>query len=118
LRLLLACLVFGALAPTVSRALASSGSGWVEVCSAAGSRWVKLDGSGTAEGNSAPAGSSAAGADCPYCLLQHELPLLPPQPFVAPAAPGGHASWDALLSPPVAPRAGWMRPPPQAPPQA
>lgn len=118
LRLLLACLVFGALAPTVSRALVSGGSGWIEVCSAAGSRWVKLGNSANADGSSAPAGISAAGGDCPYCRLQHELPALPTPPDFAPPEPEGRAPWCPTVSLSVAPRAGWLRPPPQAPPQA
>lgn len=72
--LALAAMVFGALAPSVSKLLtASSGVIWVEVCSASGTRWVALGGSDTPR-DDAP---TASDQHCGYCVLQQHSPALP-----------------------------------------
>jgi hypothetical protein len=62
-------MVFAALAPTVSHALAlfPGSAGWVEVCTAHGARWVAVDGTRDAQ----PGGSIDAATgqfdQCPFC---------------------------------------------------
>jgi hypothetical protein len=61
---LVAMLAF-ALAPTLSRAMASAGAGgWTEVCTAQGMKWVPVDAG--ADGRQAPAASLEA---CKLCSL-------------------------------------------------
>lgn len=64
--------VFGALAPTVSHALARSQGGvvlWVEVCTDTGMRWV--DGNTGLSSTDSPDGPESAPSlvHCPFCLL-------------------------------------------------
>jgi hypothetical protein len=67
--------LMAALAPALSHALASRGdAGWVEVCTAEGSRWVQ--GSGGPGEPAAPAGAHALD-HCGYCTLHTDDPALP-----------------------------------------
>jgi hypothetical protein len=111
--------VFGALAPTVSHAVAWSQQGaspWVGVCTDAGMRWVDVT-AGEAF-KDAPDGQEAAPSlvHCPFCLLAVDR--------VLPALQAGHhlftdrddfavpAAWQAVFfSTYVA-----LRPPPRGPP--
>jgi hypothetical protein len=82
---LLAVMLLAALAPMVSRALASTqvAGDWVEVCSAQGTEWVQLgESSGPSEGLDRAHEQHA----CGYCLLASErfAPLLPRVPVVWP----------------------------------
>lgn len=90
--LLLAAVLLGALAPTVSRWLAGSnaGTGWVEVCTATGVNRVPADGSAP----ESPA-HAALGEHCGYCRLQADLPFVLPAP---PAQPVGSGTWTQRLS--------------------
>ena len=80
---LLAVMLLAALAPMVSRALASTrvAGDWVEVCSAQGTEWVQLG-----ESSSPSEGLDGAHEQhaCGYCVLASErfAPLLPPVPVV------------------------------------
>ena len=61
-----------ALAPTVSRTLALAGQpGWVEVCTAAGVRWLRLA-DGAAAGEPAAPTDAAPLDHCPLCVLMGE----------------------------------------------
>lgn len=60
-----------ALAPALSHAM---GSGWVEVCTVQGSKWVQVDDGGDA-GQTAPA---HAFEHCPYCSLHVPALAVPP----------------------------------------
>ena len=106
------------LAPALSQPLGVAGDrGWVEVCSAAGSRWVPAD---TAPDEPIPASSGEHLLDhCPCCHLHVDS--------VVPAS----APWPALLLPPGlaearpsaflhAPRTlhAWVSAQPRAPPAA
>jgi len=72
--LALAVLVFGAMAPTVSRLHATQlDDGWVEICTARGMEWVQIGPSSS----SAPTKSAASMDHCGYCLLQAHSPALP-----------------------------------------
>jgi hypothetical protein len=72
--LVLAALVFGALAPSISRWRAATGGvAWVEVCSAAGTRTVRVGTDEHASRDQVPGDD----ARCGYCLLaaQGALPV-------------------------------------------
>jgi hypothetical protein len=89
-RCLLAAMLLAALAPAISRGLASTrGAGdWVEICTTGGMRWVQLE--------AASAGADPLSADdllhaldhCGHCGLAAErfAPLLPTLPVVAATA--------------------------------
>jgi hypothetical protein len=69
----LCAIVFAAVAPSVSRALAASGDAmWVEVCTSDGLKRVALD-----AGSSKTPPAAHAGADCPFCRLQAHVPVIP-----------------------------------------
>ncbi|MBH2020536.1 MAG: DUF2946 family protein [Burkholderiales bacterium] len=81
--------LFGALAPTLSHALAltrSSGPAWAEVCTSAGTgtRWIAPDNTASAAPVSAdlPDGQESLPSlvHCPLCLLL-AAPALPASPF-------------------------------------
>lgn len=72
--LALMVLVFGALAPTVSRLHATTQrAGWVEVCTSRGMEWVQIGASSSPE----PAKPAASMDHCGYCLLLAHSPALP-----------------------------------------
>lgn len=107
-------------APTVSAMVrAAGGNGWVEVCSAQGSRWLSPEDAATSsptDGQNAPAASS--GAQCPLCLVA-ALPALPTLAGASDVpAPVGTLRW-AVVSHETAPSI-WLltRPQPRAPPLA
>lgn len=68
-------ILLSALAPSLSQALAAgTGSNWVEVCTAQGSKWMAAGEAGTE-----PAPASAHVLDhCPYCSLHAPALGLPP----------------------------------------
>lgn len=73
-------LLMAALAPRLSHAVDRSAIGeWMEICSAAGARMVRVDGAGTtAPGETGDPSLADAMAHCPYCLWQAQTPALPP----------------------------------------
>ncbi len=77
-------MVFAALAPAVSHALALASapgrgsSAWIEVCTAQGARWVTADGAGDAQPDG-PAGAASGHFDhCPFCHLAGQGMAPPP----------------------------------------
>jgi Protein of unknown function (DUF2946) len=75
-RVAIFAIVWAALAPTLTLAVQSSGTaGWVELCSALGSRWIKTTGLDTG----VPQPTSHGGEHCPYCTLP-SLGLVPTPP--------------------------------------
>jgi len=81
-------ILFAALAPTVSHALATSGNDtslWTEICTAAGLKLVKSE-AGTDQHDEQS--QLATGMEhCPYCLPQGAMPGLPSPPLtILPAA--------------------------------
>ncbi|MDO9132057.1 MAG: DUF2946 family protein [Hydrogenophaga sp.] len=88
-RCLLAAMLLAALAPAISRTLASTRvvGDWVEICTNEGMQWVQL----TAEGvEAAPLSADDlqhALDDCGHCALAAErfAPLLPTLPVLPPA---------------------------------
>jgi hypothetical protein len=86
-RALLGAMLLAALAPAISRALASTrGAGdWVEICTTTGMRWVQLQAPGP-QGATADADDLAHALDfCGHCSLAAErfAPLIPSLPAVA-----------------------------------
>jgi hypothetical protein len=122
----LAFIAMSALAPTVSHALrsitgAGAGSvapGWVEVCTLAGSKWVKLD--AAADPAQQPSAPQAAHTieHCPYCALHAGLPVWPAAEAVRSWAPPVAAAPPALgdAPPPSGPPL-WRTTPPRGPPR-
>ena len=106
--------LMAALAPAVSHALASRGdAGWVEVCTAEGSRWVQ--GSGGPGESQAPAGAHALD-HCGYCTLHTDEPALPTAgPRTEPVPAATHALPIAFLRAARTAHA-WVSAQPRAPP--
>ncbi len=72
-------ILMAALAPSISHALAAtngSGTSWVEICSTTGIKAVKVV-DRTAPGAAVPAETMLHFADCLYCLLHADVPVLP-----------------------------------------
>jgi len=86
----IACIaiLLAALAPSVSRVLAaapSSNMSWIEICSATGSKFVKVLDDRAAGKVSKASEKSLHANDCPYCLTQAASFALPPNSaFVVP----------------------------------
>jgi hypothetical protein len=78
-RLALIAVLLVALAPSVSRVLASGTTqvlaGWNELCTSAGLAWTDTGATSLLEKSPLPAGVPAD-ADCAYCPLAVSLPLL------------------------------------------
>lgn len=91
-----------ALAPALSQALQTQAQeGWVEVCTLAGSKWVKLDGSGTDSSGQEQPGSTSM-KHCPCCANPTPSLGLPPSaPSSAPLLQLGFALPELFL---LAPR--------------
>lgn len=86
-RALLGAMLLAALAPAISRTLASTRAAgdWVEICTTSGMRWVQLEAPG-APGVAADADDPAHALDfCGHCCLAAErfAPLIPTFPAVA-----------------------------------
>jgi len=73
---MLCVMVFGGLAPTVSRAMSQGRVDWIEVCTSSGMQRVALV-DGVPLEDDAPKSSHVHGdADCGYCLLLQHSPTL------------------------------------------
>jgi hypothetical protein len=103
------------LLPSLTRVVnATTHTGWVEVCSAQGMRWVAPDGTLSERG---PGGQSAShGQTCPLCGGAGAVALPPPVATVSPVV------FDATFIAPLflhAPRPlfAWSAAQPRAPPQ-
>lgn len=90
-RWLLALMLLATLAPTVSRAMAveRGASGWVELCTSTGTRWVQMDNDAAPTNGASTQGDSHVLDACGYCVLASErfAPLLPSLPAVLAHAP-------------------------------
>lgn len=81
--LALLAMCFGVLAPTVSHALAASGSSrWVEVCTAQGMRWVAVADTAAPGPADASGGPAAHLEHCPACHAAGTGLAPPPAPVV------------------------------------
>jgi hypothetical protein len=110
-------ILLAALAPSVSLALSvahDSGASWVEVCSAQGSKFVKVDGkqSGTPW---APAKAMQA-EHCPFCLTHAGSMGLPPAAGFLLSLPNGTPMRPTLYFQSPRPLFIWAAPQSRAPP--
>lgn len=84
--LALLAVLWGALVPTLAQAAVSGSDrqGWVEVCSASGVLWLRVDGGAEAPTDkpSKPGNMADASAHCPWCPMQGAAGL-PPEPAQA-----------------------------------
>ena len=80
-----------ALLPTLSHALAGSGSGFAEVCTPQGMKVVTL-----ADGEQRPSSASLHLEHCPYCVAGVGAAALPPAPLAIPLPPA-----EPALQPPL-----------------
>jgi hypothetical protein len=99
-------ILFGALAPTVARAMAAwsgGGAAWTEICTSAGLVRAAVPAGDEAPADSGSGRSRFGGIDCPYCL--HHADSLP-----APAAARVFVAAEACSQ--HAPPAAWRQPRP------
>jgi hypothetical protein len=115
-RLVVLALLWGWLAAPLVQALSPPGSGWVQVCTSLGTKFVQLDqdGSASAPQDSQPAPSASPSTDCPYCRAHANLALAPagvripelPSPVHSPPLPPApRATSPEAPWPPALPRA-------------
>jgi hypothetical protein len=104
--------LFSALAPTVSHALAASSSTpsvLLEMCTVDGAKSV--DGS-----KQSPTDSMQGMEHCAYCLTHPSTPALPPPPMAGFAVIGGHDLYPALFYSAPQPLHTWSAAKPRGPP--
>jgi hypothetical protein len=107
--------LMAALAPSISHALGTNdGATWVEICTAAGAKWVKAGGQ---IGDKSPVPSGAHALDhCPYCSLHADAIAIPAAP--AATVPVLRPAHDLPIGFLAAPRTlhAWVSAQPRAPP--
>lgn len=108
-----------ALAPSISQAVANakqeSGSGWAEICSVAGIRFVQVDDDGAADGKSG--GKAMQMEHCAFCSTHAGSVGLPPASPVLPLlVASGTAIFPALYYRSPAPLFIWSAAQSRAPP--
>ena len=84
--LAIVAMLAGALAPTVSYALARDAAGWSPVCTSLGSAWIRTDQSGPVKRVPEPVPSHTF-EHCPYCSLHAANLGMPPSAPVLAALP-------------------------------
>ena len=91
-------LLLAALAPSISQAVANakqeSGSGWAEICSVAGIRFVQVDAGATDDGKSA--GKAMQMEHCAFCSTHAGSVGLPPSPIMPLPVASSTAIFPAL----------------------
>ncbi len=112
-------ILFSALAPAVSQALAvnRASAGWAEICTAAGSKLVQL-------GVEQPGGQPQPASDplshhlknCPYCAAHAGGPALAPPPTIVFAVLGGHDVFPLLFYTAPSVQFAWSPAAPRGPP--
>ena len=120
--LLLALLLLSTLAPVISRTLDHgkplAERGWVEVCSASGVLWMRVDGG--AKSPAAPTGQPGTMADasahCPWCPMQGAAGLPPESALATTASVQGPVPTAAFTS--ACPVLLWSKAQSRAPPAA
>jgi hypothetical protein len=105
-------LLVGSLAPALSQ-LVLGNAGWVEVCTATGSQWLRADGAAPDQ----PAPASAHWQEhCPYCSLHLPALGLPPVLHVVALPAAGAGMLPPLLLHAPRPLFAWAGAQPRAPP--
>lgn len=112
-------ILLAALAPSISQAVANakqeSGSGWAEICSVAGIRFVQVDDDGAANGQSG--GKAMQMEHCAFCATHAGSVGLPPTcPALLLPAASGTAILPALYYQSPAPLFIWSTAQSRAPP--
>ncbi|MGK5073895.1 DUF2946 domain-containing protein [Janthinobacterium sp. ZB1P44] len=112
-------ILLAALAPSISQAVANakqeSGSGWAEICSVAGIRFVQVDDDGAADGKSG--GKAMQMEHCAFCSTHAGSVGLPPASPVLPLlVASGTAIFPALYYRSPAPLFIWSAAQSRAPP--
>ena len=112
-------ILLAALAPSISQAVANakqeSGSGWAEICSVAGIRFVQVDDDGAADGKSG--GKAMQMEHCAFCSTHAGSVGLPPASPVLPLRlSSGTAIFPALYYQSPAPLFIWSAAQSRAPP--
>ena len=112
-------ILLAALAPSISQAVANakqeSGSGWAEICSVAGIRFVQVDGAASDDGKSA--GKAMQMEHCAFCSTHAGSVGLPPASPVLPLlVANGTAIFPSLYYQSPAPLFVWSTAQSRAPP--
>lgn len=112
-------ILLAALAPSISQAVANakqeSGSGWAEICSVAGIRFVQVDDDGGADGKSG--GKAMQMEHCAFCSTHAGSVGLPPTSPVLPLpVASGTAIFPALYYQSPSPLFIWSTAQSRAPP--
>ena len=112
-------ILLAALAPSISQAVANakqeSGSGWAEICSVAGIRFVQVDDDGAADGKSG--GKAMQMEHCAFCSTHAGSVGLPPTNPVLPLlVASGTAIFPALYYQSPSPLFIWSTAQSRAPP--
>ncbi len=110
-------MLWGALVPTLAQAVVSGSDrlGWVEVCSASGVLWVRVDG-GAASPTGEPGTVADASTHCPWCPMQGAAGL-PPETALATAV-GAQGSVPTAAFTSARPASVWSPAQSRAPPAA
>eukprot|EP01133_Synstelium_polycarpum_P018852 gene18852-22552_t len=111
-------ILLAALAPSISQAVANakqeSGSGWAEICSVAGIRFVQVAAGATDDGKSA--GKAMQMEHCAFCSTHAGSVGLPPSPIMPLPVASGTAIFPALYYQSPAPLFIWSTAQSRAPP--
>ncbi|MGK5008943.1 DUF2946 domain-containing protein [Janthinobacterium sp. MDB2-8] len=111
-------ILLAALAPSISQAVANakqeSGSGWAEICSVAGIRFVQVDDDGAADGKSG--GKAMQMEHCAFCSTHAGSVGLPPSPMLPLPVASGTAIFPALYYQSPSPLFIWSTAQSRAPP--
>ena len=111
-------ILLAALAPSISQAVTNakqeSGSGWAEICSVAGIRFVQVDDDGAADGKSG--GTVMQMEHCAFCSTHAGSVGLPPSPVLPLPVASGTAIFPALYYQSPSPLFIWCTAQSRAPP--
>ena len=111
-------ILLAALAPSISQAVANakqeSGSGWAEICSVAGIRFVQVD-DGASDGGKSD-GKAMQMEHCAFCSTHAGSVGLPPSPVLPLLVASGTAIFPALYYQSPAPLFIWSTAQSRAPP--
>jgi hypothetical protein len=112
----IACLaiLLNALAPSLSHALMTGPSNMMEICSAAGTRWMAVDLAADASTGSSTDTALHHAQHCPFCVTHADLLDLPQSASFA--VDGGHDLFPALFYRSPTPLFSWSAANPRAPP--
>ncbi len=110
-------ILLNALAPAVSQAVAASQgqTGWTQICSLAGLRWVQVDEFANSQ-EDGDSGQTDQASQCPFCGLHAGSFIALPPVFGAIAVPVAHHGAPISVVPDAQPFRPWTVAHPRAPP--